>query len=124
MQKPRFPPTKQKDGLAGHPYGIRCERPYQDSNLGTWFRKPLLYPLSYRGKLSREYSTSGGARQIEAQIEAVGPRQPHCLIRKSLPDATAAIVKQPWACGPQISLGGHEVHRPASKQSASPPLIW
>ena len=24
-------------------------RPHQDSNLGTWFRTPLLYPLSYGG---------------------------------------------------------------------------
>ena len=24
--------------------------PHQDSNLGTWFRKPLLYPLSYGGQ--------------------------------------------------------------------------
>jgi hypothetical protein len=23
-------------------------RAYQDSNLGTWFRRPVLYPLSYR----------------------------------------------------------------------------
>src|SRR5207248_6563728 len=25
------------------------ECPRQESNLGTWFRKPLLYPLSYGG---------------------------------------------------------------------------
>jgi hypothetical protein len=25
------------------------ERPRQDSNLGTRFRKPMLYPLSYEG---------------------------------------------------------------------------
>lgn len=24
--------------------------PRQESNLGTWFRKPLLYPLSYGGR--------------------------------------------------------------------------
>src|SRR4051794_1066376 len=32
--------------------GIRrrsAECPRQESNLGTWFRKPLLYPLSYGG---------------------------------------------------------------------------
>jgi hypothetical protein len=29
--------------------GDRCERPRQDSNLGTRFRKPMLYPLSYEG---------------------------------------------------------------------------
>jgi hypothetical protein len=28
---------------------MRCPR--QESNLGTWFRKPLLYPLSYGGSV-------------------------------------------------------------------------
>lgn len=26
---------------------------YQDSNLGTWFRRPVLYPLSYRRTILR-----------------------------------------------------------------------
>jgi hypothetical protein len=26
-------------------------RAYQDSNLGAWFRRPVLYPLSYRLKI-------------------------------------------------------------------------
>ena len=28
---------------------VDYERPRQDSNLGTRFRKPMLYPLSYEG---------------------------------------------------------------------------
>ena len=28
---------------------VRLQRPRQDSNLGTRFRKPMLYPLSYEG---------------------------------------------------------------------------
>ena len=29
-------------------------RPHQDSNLGTRFRRPVLYPLSYGGSLTSE----------------------------------------------------------------------
>ena len=34
-------------GMDGRGAGVWCPR--QDSNLGTRFRKPLLYPLSYGG---------------------------------------------------------------------------
>ena len=35
--------------------------PRQESNLGTWFRKPMLYPLSY-----------GGVSKLRAPISATG----------------------------------------------------
>lgn len=35
--------------------------PRQESNLGTWFRKPLLYPLSYGGVVFQR-PVNGGRR--------------------------------------------------------------
>jgi hypothetical protein len=31
------------------PSSYELQRPRQDSNLRTWLRRPLLYPLSYEG---------------------------------------------------------------------------
>ncbi len=45
---PRTPTLlTQRDGLGNDE--AKEWYPCRDSNPGTWFRKPLLYPLSYRG---------------------------------------------------------------------------
>ena len=39
------------------------KRPQQDSNLRTWLRRPVLYPLSYGGSLTEQgYQYAGTAR--------------------------------------------------------------
>ena len=44
---------------------------YQDSNLGTWFRRPALYPLSYRRMLclpATEYIITGCKRKCKGKF--------------------------------------------------------
>ena len=43
--------------------------PRQESNLCTWFRKPLLYPLSYGGLLPRPLPVVSG--QLKSQPECM-----------------------------------------------------
>ena len=44
--------------LAGEPTtAFSFQRPRQDSNLCTWLRRPVLYPLSYEGGLLLLYTT-------------------------------------------------------------------
>ena len=40
--------------------------PRQDSNLRTWFRKPLLYPLSYGGNLPAPRASAEAAAEVES----------------------------------------------------------
>jgi hypothetical protein len=43
--------TKRKRG-AGNDSTISPRCPREDSNLRPWFRRPVLYPLSYGGRLN------------------------------------------------------------------------
>jgi hypothetical protein len=51
-------------------------RAYQDSNLGTWFRRPVLYPLSYRRKSisqsdKKDYSMFNIRVQVKSEKYAI-----------------------------------------------------
>ena len=79
-------------------YQPRLQRkwcPWRDSNPRTWLRRPVLYPLSYRGLSDR----NGQPQSPDASLHAHWPADaniPARHSRKQLPPALIACPSRPW----------------------------
>ena len=87
--------------------------PWRDSNPRTWLRRPVLYPLSYRGLSDRSFRQRPRHKGRHPPVPAGATIPAHRSRRQPAP-APIACRRRPWRTTAQGSAATSELSRPSS----------